>query len=348
MAPVSKTTKAGKALSEENPAEIKEFVETTITIEKETAGLGLGIVGGSDTYLGGVVINVIEIGSAAAKDGRVAIGDQIIKVNGESLQQMSHKNAVSALRLAPSPVKLTILREKPEKIFTSTEEPSTVFEVTLIKSITDYLGLCILARKDKKGVFVTYVSEDSIAYNDGLIKQGDKILEVNGVSLKKTTQDEACKVLRRAFGTVKLKIGRVPSLHDSLCSDKTKQSYVNHGLEDDGGTSKEFRRWNSFGFEQKKKRKIPRDPNNQVPARRRSLSCHDYGQASDIDPEGRDRASSEHDVRRNSQPRHDRRNEEPRERFRYVYPDRIELSIMDKPKRQSYQREAGERASLQI
>ena len=34
-----------------DPSEIKEFVETTITIEKETAGLGLGIVGGSDTYL---------------------------------------------------------------------------------------------------------------------------------------------------------------------------------------------------------------------------------------------------------------------------------------------------------
>ena len=44
-----------------------------------------------------------------------------LQVNGESLQQMSHKNVVSALRLAPSPVKLTILREKPEKIFTSTE-----------------------------------------------------------------------------------------------------------------------------------------------------------------------------------------------------------------------------------
>lgn len=32
-------------------AQIKEFVETTITIEKETTGLGLGVVGGSDTYL---------------------------------------------------------------------------------------------------------------------------------------------------------------------------------------------------------------------------------------------------------------------------------------------------------
>ena len=44
-----------------------------------------------------------------------------LKVNGESLRRMSHKNAVSALRLASSPVKLTILREEPEKIFTSTE-----------------------------------------------------------------------------------------------------------------------------------------------------------------------------------------------------------------------------------
>ena len=34
-----------------NPPEIKRSTETTITIEKQTAGLGLGIVGGSDTYL---------------------------------------------------------------------------------------------------------------------------------------------------------------------------------------------------------------------------------------------------------------------------------------------------------
>lgn len=40
-------------LDSDDPKEIKEFVETTITIEKETAGLGLGIVGGSDTYLVG-------------------------------------------------------------------------------------------------------------------------------------------------------------------------------------------------------------------------------------------------------------------------------------------------------
>lgn len=63
------------------------------------------------------------------------------------------------------------------------------------------------------------------------------------------------------------------------------------------GSNREFRRWNSFGFEQKKKRKIPRDANNPVPTRRRSLSCRDYSQASDYDLEALERASSEHDIR---------------------------------------------------
>jgi len=351
MAPVSNTTKA-RATSPEvvnlfpfdsgDPKKIKEFVETTITIEKETTGLGLGIVGGSDTYLGGIVINVIEPGGAAAKDGRVAVGDQIILVNGASLRQMNHKNAVSALRLASSPVKLTILREEPEKIFTSTEEPSLVFEVKLAKPITDYIGLSVLARKDKKGVFVTYVSEDSIAYKEGSIHQGDKLLEVNGISLKKATQEEACKALRRAYGTVKLKVGRISSLCSSLSPSKTESSYVNRALEDDRGLSKEFRRWNSFGFEQKRKRKVPRDSNNKVPPRRRSVSCQDYSQAGDIDLEGLERASSEHDIRGNNQPKRDRNHEEPhQERFRYIYPDRIELSFRQQPSRhgQCYQKE---------
>lgn len=63
------------------------------------------------------------------------------------------------------------------------------------------------------------------------------------------------------------------------------------------GSSQEFRRWNSFGFEQKKRRKIPRDVDNPVPTRRRSVSCRDYSQASDISLEGLERASSEHDIR---------------------------------------------------
>lgn len=140
------------------------------------------------------------------------------QVHGESLRNMSHKKAVSALRSASSPVRITIYREDPESIFTSSEgnewlhnnlyfialigntyhshiiilfclfflliiillllflflrmylsqrpcvpgipwfmlytfslhsdtEPSAIFEVNLVKSITDYIGFSILARK---------------------------------------------------------------------------------------------------------------------------------------------------------------------------------------------------------
>lgn len=39
-------------------------------------------------------------------------------------------------------------------------------------------------------------SEDGIAYREGSIHQGDTLLEVNGVNLKKSSQEEACKALR--------------------------------------------------------------------------------------------------------------------------------------------------------
>lgn len=42
----------------------------------------------------------------------------------------------------------------------------------------------------------TSQSEDGIAYREGSIHQGDKLLEVNGVNLKKSSQEEACKALR--------------------------------------------------------------------------------------------------------------------------------------------------------
>ena len=63
------------------------------------------------------------------------------------------------------------------------------------------------------------------------------------------------------------------------------------------GLSNEFRRYNSVGSVQKKKRKIPLDFKNQVPTRRRSVSCRNYSQASGIDLDGLERASSEHDIR---------------------------------------------------
>lgn len=42
--------------------------------------------------------------------------------------------------------------------------------------------------------------------------------------------------MQRAYGTVKLKVGRISSLCSSLSPSKTESSYVNHALEDDRGS----------------------------------------------------------------------------------------------------------------
>ncbi len=54
--------------------------ETQLEIDKAGKGLGLSIVGGSDTVLGTVVVHEIYPDGAAASDGRLKPSDQLLEV----------------------------------------------------------------------------------------------------------------------------------------------------------------------------------------------------------------------------------------------------------------------------
>ncbi|KAG9473167.1 hypothetical protein GDO78_014015 [Eleutherodactylus coqui] len=75
--------------------------EMTIEISKGHSGLGLSIVGGKDTPLEAVVIHEVYEEGAAARDGRLWAGDQILEVNGLDLRNASHEDAITALRQTP-------------------------------------------------------------------------------------------------------------------------------------------------------------------------------------------------------------------------------------------------------
>ncbi len=57
--------------------------------------------------------------SAAHRDGRLRKGDLILAVNDRSLRDVSFQDAVRVLREASSPLRLLILRENAQKLFTS-------------------------------------------------------------------------------------------------------------------------------------------------------------------------------------------------------------------------------------
>ncbi|KAJ0006541.1 hypothetical protein NQD34_013814 [Periophthalmus magnuspinnatus] len=83
----------------------------SINLERGPDGLGFSIVGGYGSPHGDLPIYVKTVfgKGAAAEDGRLKRGDQIMAVNGQSLDGVTHEEAVGILKRTKGTVTLTVL-----------------------------------------------------------------------------------------------------------------------------------------------------------------------------------------------------------------------------------------------
>nr|XP_055207030.1 multiple PDZ domain protein isoform X12 [Gorilla gorilla gorilla]XP_055207031.1 multiple PDZ domain protein isoform X12 [Gorilla gorilla gorilla] len=173
--------------------------ETTIEISKGRTGLGLSIVGGSDTLLGAIIIHEVYEEGAACKDGRLWAGDQILEVNGIDLRKATHDEAINVLRQTPQRVRLTLYRdEAPYK----EEEVCDTLTIELQKKPGKGLGLSIVGKRNDTGVFVSDIVKGGIADADGRLMQGDQILMVNGEDVRNATQEAVAALLKVSEGSM--------------------------------------------------------------------------------------------------------------------------------------------------
>lgn len=177
--------------------------ETLIEICKGRSGLGLSIVGGTDTQLNAIVIHEVYEEGAAARDKRLWAGDQILEVNGVSLRGASHDQAISLLRQTPSVVRLKVLRDE------FSEQTLQLFRVELHKRSGRGLGLSIVGKRSGSGVFISEVVRGGAAELDGRLMQGDQILSVNEEDTRNATQETVAAMLKCTRGAVVLEVGRL-------------------------------------------------------------------------------------------------------------------------------------------
>uniref|UniRef100_A0A914UK23 PDZ domain-containing protein n=1 Tax=Plectus sambesii TaxID=2011161 RepID=A0A914UK23_9BILA len=86
-----------------------------VELQKKDTGLGFNIVGGTDSEHipgdSGIFITKIKANGAAYNDGRLQEGDRILSVNGQSLVEKSHEDAVGAFRGIKGSARLEVEQE---------------------------------------------------------------------------------------------------------------------------------------------------------------------------------------------------------------------------------------------
>uniref|UniRef100_A0A8D3CXD1 Discs, large homolog 4a (Drosophila) n=1 Tax=Scophthalmus maximus TaxID=52904 RepID=A0A8D3CXD1_SCOMX len=177
------------------------------------SGLGFSIAGGTDNpHVGddpSIFITKIIPGGAAAQDGRLSVNDCILFVNDVDVREVTHSQAVEALKEAGAIVRLYVLRRKPAA--------EKVTELKLIKGPKG-LGFSIAGGVGNQhipgdnSIYVTKIIEGGAAHKDGRLQIGDKILAVNNVCLEDVMHEDAVGALKNTAEVVYLRVAKPNNL----------------------------------------------------------------------------------------------------------------------------------------
>ncbi|XP_064583928.1 whirlin isoform X4 [Zonotrichia leucophrys gambelii] len=194
-----------------------ELRQVTLRRSKAHEGLGFSIRGGAEHGVG-IYVSLVEPGSLAEREG-LRVGDQILGVNGKSLDRVTHAEAVKVLKgckklnLSVHSVGRIPGGYVTNHIYTWVDPQG--------RSVSPPSGLphhqhSSLRRDSEKRSHLQLLQEGDEK------KVGDQILEVNGRSFLSIPHDEAVKLLkssRHLMMTVK-DIGRLP--HARTTVDETR------------------------------------------------------------------------------------------------------------------------------
>ncbi|XP_041114018.1 E3 ubiquitin-protein ligase LNX-like isoform X2 [Polyodon spathula] len=216
--------------------------EKIVSLTKEPhESLGMTVAGGklSRGWDLPIYIASVDLDGVVGNDGRIKKGDFLLSVNGIELMGVTRSEAVTRLKSMSSVVVLRALEMREwddsqahsqspsdanENLSSNNDDwsPSWVMwlqlprylysckDIVLRRDTSGSLGFSIVGGCEDSNInqlfFIRSVVEGTPAYNDGRIRCGDLLLEVNGKSTSGMTHSSLVRMLKELRGRITLSI----------------------------------------------------------------------------------------------------------------------------------------------
>lgn len=202
--------------------------------DSPTSGLGVTLAGGSDYETKEITVHKVIAGGLADRDGRIKKADRILSINGKTMKNVTHKDAIDILKSPRQEVVLVISRDGRQSMRTTpnisrasslssvldvVDEPEVVAtaaspvaeaqqsptpakheKIVLVKDGLG-LGFTLEGGKDSplgdKPLVVKRIFRGGAAERDGRLQVSDELVSINAQATYQMTRTEAWNFLKK-------------------------------------------------------------------------------------------------------------------------------------------------------
>ncbi|GFS78235.1 glutamate receptor-interacting protein 1 [Trichonephila clavipes] len=158
-----------------------------------------------------LIISDIKKGSIAHRTGTIQPGDKLLAINSLRTENCTVDDATAILHTCTDVVKLRIRKDE-----TFSEDPDATCAIVYTVELVRHggpLGITVSGTKEPfDPIFISGLTENGLAVRTGALHVGDRILAINGNSLRGKTLNEAICILQTCGDIVTLKISKCPCL----------------------------------------------------------------------------------------------------------------------------------------